>query len=339
MERGRELLGKGKPGPQTLSGCIGQLCSDHDHRQVIKPRGLRRGDTIGVVAAASNIKKDLLEKGCQELEELGFKTYFRPDIISSFRYFSGTRERRLGEFLEMLKSPDIHAIFCARGGYGSGQLIPSIDADVIRANAKIVSGSSDITFLLNWFERTGVVSFHGPMVATTIREGKAGYDRVLLLDMLQARKAVRFPTEETTVLRSGSAEGRLIGGCLSIVVATLGTKHEIDTRDAILVLEDIDTKPYQIDRMIMHLKQAGKLESVRGIVFGQMLNCTQHADQGYTLQEVLTDLLAEFSFPILYGFPTGHTSRPNVIVPFGVRARLDLTSSAPLFELLESAVN
>jgi muramoyltetrapeptide carboxypeptidase len=306
---------------------------------VIKPRALRRGDMIGIVAAASNIKKDLLDQGCKELESLGFKTYFRPDITSSFRYVAGTRERRLGEFLEMLKSRDIHAIFCARGGYGSGQLIPSIDADLIRANAKILNGSSDITILLNWFDRAGVVSFHGPMVATTIRQGTDGYDRTVLLDLLQGKKAVRFPTDGTSILRSGAGEGRLIGGCLSLVVATLGTKHEIDTQDAILVLEDDSTKPYQIDRMITNLKQAGKLESVRGVVFGEMLNCIQNVDQGYTLQEVIVDLLSEFSFPILYGFPTGHTSRPNVIVPFGVRARLDLTSSAPLFELLESAVN
>jgi muramoyltetrapeptide carboxypeptidase len=123
-----------------------------------------------------------------------------------------------------------------------------------------------------------------------------------------------------------------------LVVSTLGTHHEIDTTDSILVLEDIDAKPYQIDRMITHLKQAGKFEGVRGVVFGEMLNCMQNPNQGYTLEQVLLDLLAEFSFPVLFGFATGHTSRPNVIVPFGVRARLDLTSSAPLFELLESAV-
>jgi muramoyltetrapeptide carboxypeptidase len=305
---------------------------------VIKPKALNPGDTIGIVAPASNIKKDLLEQGCRELESLGFKTYVRSDITSSFRYFSGTRQRRLNEFLEMLRNPEIRAIFCARGGYGSGQLLRDIDPDVIRENAKIVNGSSDITLLLNWIERAGVVSFHGPMVATAIREGRSGYDRAVLLDMLQGKKAVRFPTEGTSMLRSGLGEGRLVGGCMSLVVATLGTEHEIDTRDAILILEDLDTKPYQIDRMITHLKQAGKFEAVRGIIFGEMLNCAQNANQGYTLQEVLVDLLREFTFPILYGFPTGHTSRPNVIVPIGVRARLDLTSSAPIFELLESAV-
>src|SRR5919197_40850 len=117
---------------------------------MIKPQALKPGDTIGIAAPASNIKRDLLEQGCRELEALGFKTYFRPDITSSFRYFSGSRERRLSEFLEMLRSPDIHAIFCARGGYGSGQLIPNIDGELLRQNAKIINGSSDITLLLNW---------------------------------------------------------------------------------------------------------------------------------------------------------------------------------------------
>ena len=305
---------------------------------IVKPKALKPGDTIGVVAAASNIKKDLLEQGCRELEALGFKTHWRPDITSSFRYFSGPHERRIGEFLEMLKSPDINAIFCARGGYGSGHLIPRVDRETVCANAKIVMGSSDITILLNWIERCGVASFHGPMVATSMREGTSGYDRTTFLEMLQGKKPVRFPTNGSTTLRPGIAEGRLIGGCLSMVVATLGTKHEIDTRDSILVLEDLDTKPYQVDRMITHLKHAGKFDSVHGVVFGEMLNCSQHPEQGYTLEEVLLDLFGEFRFPILYGFSTGHTSRPNVIVPFGVRARLDLTSSAPIFELLESAV-
>jgi muramoyltetrapeptide carboxypeptidase len=303
---------------------------------VIKPKALKRGDTIGIAAAASNIKGELLEQGCRELENLGFKTYFRPDITSSFRYFSGTRERRLSEFLEMLKSPEIAAIFCARGGYGSGDLIADIPAELIQENAKIVNGSSDITMLLNWIERAGVVSFHGPMVATSIRQGSSGYDRQILLDLLQGQ-TVQFPTAGTSILRPGTSEGRLVGGCLSLVVATLGTPHAIDTRDAILVLEDVDTKPYQIDRMITHLKQAGKFESLNGIVFGEMLNCTQNANQGYTLQEVLLDLLAGYTFPVLYGFPTGHTSRPNVIVPFGVRARLELGVSIR-FDLLEPAV-
>ena len=209
---------------------------------------------------------------------------------------------------------------------------------MIREYPKIINGASDITLLLNLVERAGLVSFHGPMVATSIRQGKAGYERELLLDLLKGNSSVRFPAEGTVVLRQGKAEGRLTGGCLTLVVSTLGTKHEVDTSDSILVLEDINTKPYQIDRMITHLKHAGKFEQVKGVVFGEMVNCIQHPNQGYTLEQVITDLLEEFTFPVLFGFPTGHTSRPNVIVPFGVRARLDLSSTAPLFELLESAV-
>src|SRR5438876_7267402 len=271
---------------------------------IIKPAALRPGNTIGIVAPASNIKQELLDEGCHELERLGFKTQYRPDITTSYRYLSGTRTRRLEEFLDMLKSRDIDAIFCARGGYGSGQLIPHIDPDLIRSNPKIICGSSDITMLLNWIERAGVVSFHGPMVATAIRQGTAGYDRNLLINMLQGKQSVRFPTDATKVLRSGRAEGRLTGGCLSVVMAAIGTKNEIDTRDSILILEDADEKPYRIDRMITQLKQAGKFETVRGVVFGEMLNCLQHANQGYTLEEVISDTMRDFSFSILYGFAT-----------------------------------
>jgi muramoyltetrapeptide carboxypeptidase len=303
----------------------------------IKPPALRAGDTIGVVAPASNIKREFLEQGCRELERLGFRTLYRPDIMSSFRYFSGLLERRRKEFLEMLQDPGIHAIFCARGGYGSGQLIPYLDPDMLRSNAKIISGTSDITMILGAQQRAGVVSFHGPMVATAIRQGPDGFDQPVFLEMLQHGRAVSFPMRGTKVLRAGVAEGRLTGGCLSLVAAALGTAAEADTTDSILVLEDIDAKPYQIDRMMTQLKQAGKFDSVRGVVFGEMLQCMQHPDQGYTLEEVLADLVEEFQIPVLFGFPTGHTSRPNVIVPFGVRARLALNGS-PSFELLEPAV-
>jgi muramoyltetrapeptide carboxypeptidase len=302
----------------------------------LKPPALRPGDLIGIVAPASNIKPELLEEGCRELEQLGFRTLYRPGITTSYRYFSGTTERRAAEFLEMLRNPDVRAIFCARGGYGSGRIIPYLEPELVRSNPKIINGSSDITALLSFLDRSGMVGFHGPMVATAIRQGETGYNRTLLLELLRGG-LVRFPLDETSVLRPGVAEGRLIGGCLSLVVATLGTSYEIDTTDSILVLEDVDTKPYQVDRMLTQLKQAGKLESVRAIVFGEMLNCMQTANQGYTLQDVLMDLLGDTTFPILFGFPTGHTTRPNVMVPFGVRARLELDADS-VFELLEPAV-
>jgi len=304
----------------------------------IKPSALQPGDMIAVVAPASNIKPDWLEEGCRELERLGFRTSFRPDIYDTFRYFAGSHERRRREFLEMLRDPDIQAIFCARGGYGSAYLIPELEPDVLRQNAKIISGSSDITIVLGAMHRARVVSFHGPMVATAIRQGSEGYDRKILLDLVQYRRQVDFPMAGTRILRTGVAEGRLAGGCLSLVVAALGTAAEIDTAGSILVLEDIDAKPYQVDRMMTQLRQAGRLEGVRGFVFGEMLNCAQHPNQGYTLEEVLLDLLDGLDVPVLFGFPTGHTTRPNIIVPFGVPARLALTGSVQEFRLLEPAV-
>src|SRR5678815_2185125 len=145
----------------------------------LKPPALRPGDLIGIVAPASNIKPDLLDEGCRELELLGFRTTYRPGITSSHRYFSGTDERRAAEFLEMVRNPDVRAIFCARGGYGSGRIIPYLGPELLRSNPKIINGSSDITVMLSFLDRSGLVGFHGPMVATAIRQGEAGYFRSL----------------------------------------------------------------------------------------------------------------------------------------------------------------
>jgi len=303
----------------------------------IKPPALQHGDLIGIVAPASNIQPDMLEAGCRELERQGYRTLYRPDILKTYRYFSGTDERRAAELLEMVRNPEVKAIFCARGGYGSGRLIPYLEPELLLAYPKIICGSSDITMLLSFLDKQGLVGFHGPMVATSIRMGETGYDRNVFMRMLRGDPTVEFPLDDTTVLRRGNAEGRLAGGCLSLVVATLGTSYEIDTDGAILVLEDLGEKPYQIDRMLTQLKQAGKLHGVCGIVFGEMLNCINRPDQGYTLEEVVLDVLEGTTFPILYGFSTGHTSRPNVVVPFGVRAKLSLGDN-PVFQTVESAV-
>ena len=304
----------------------------------VRPPALQPGDQIGVVAPASNIKFEMLEAGCHELERLGFRPFYRPDILKTHRYFSGTDERRAAELLEMVRNPDVKAIFCARGGYGSGRLIRYLDPELFLAHPKIILGSSDITMLLSFLNRHGLVGFHGPMVATSMRLGGQGYDQNILLRMLKGDPNIHFPVDHTSVLRSGEAEGRLAGGCLSLVVATLGTSLEIDTDDTILILEDLGEKPYQIDRMLTQLKQAGKLDKVRGIVFGEMLDCTNLPNQGYTLEEVILDVLEATTFPILYGFSTGHTSRANIVVPFGIHAKLSL-GSVSRFELLESAVS
>ena len=182
-----------------------------------------------------------------------------------------------------------------------------------------------------------MVSFHSPMVATALRGGAELYDRDLFLRVLVEAEAVRFQTDSCEVLREGSGEGWLTGGCLSLLVSTLATPWEIETDGAILVVEDIDARPYQVDRMLTQLRQAGKLERVQGIVFGQMVGCEQHPNQGYTIQEVVAGVLEDLPVPVLFGFPTGHSRGPNAIVPFGVRARIELGQRA-VFGLLEPAV-
>ena len=303
----------------------------------VKPPALKSGDLLGVIAPASGIKHDMLADGVRELESLGFKTRLRDDIHTVNRYLAGSLDRRLDEFREMLLDDEVRGIVCARGGYGSGHLLPHLRPEEIANNLKIFCGASDITMLLAAFAHARVVAFHGPMVATTIRRGPEGYDRALLMQMLVEARAVRFDTIGCEVVGGGHAEGRLTGGCISLVAATLGTEWEIDATDSILVLEDIDARPYQLDRMITQLQQAGTLDKVRGFVFGEMLNCDQHPDQGYTVQDLLRSMLSEYDVPILYGFPTGHSSRPNAIVPFGVQAELSLDGE-PTFRLLEPAV-
>ena len=303
----------------------------------IKPRALRVGDTIGVIAPSSNINQGLLETGCQELEGLGFKVRCRSDIHSQYRYLAGGLDRRVEEFREMLEDSSVTAIFCARGGHGSGHLLEHLSREEIQRNPKILCGASDITMLLNAFVKTGVVGFHGPMVATTFSQGAEAYNRDVFLGMLVKGERIRFPTLGTKILCKGEAEGRLLGGCLSLLVSTLGTAWEIDTTDSLLFLEDVDAKPYQIDRMLTHLRQAGKLERIGGVIFGEMLGCRQHPNQGYQLEEVVQDFFAQLEVPVLFGFPSGHTSKPNVVLPFGVRARLALWETKT-FETLESAV-
>jgi muramoyltetrapeptide carboxypeptidase len=308
----------------------------------IRPPALRPGDSIGIVAPASNIQADLFAEGCRELESLGFRVRFREDIHSLHRYLAGSLARRSDEFHQMMLDRDTQGVFCARGGYGSAHLLPRLDFEALRAQPKVFCGASDITMLLGALESRGLVVFHGPMVATTIRQGPAGYDREVLERLLMLGEAVTFPTGGCEILATGRGEGRLTGGCLSLVVSLLGTPWEVSTRGTIMVLEDIGCRPYQIDRMLTQLRQAGKFDRVEGFVFGEMLDCTQHEDQDYSLQDIIRDVVGDLGVPILYNFPTGHSTRPNVVVPFGVAARLELDASTDPpschFRLLEPAV-
>jgi len=304
----------------------------------IKPPALQPGDTVGIVAPASNVKPAMLDAGCRALRDLGYEPFYFDSILERDLYFAGSVERRTRELEEMFVRDEVRAIICARGGYGSNYLLKALDLKKIQSNPKIFVGYSDLTSLLTYFtDAAGLVTFHGPMVAKDFADPN-GID----LDSWEhaLNGSSEWPLEldsDVKPLVPGSAEGILYGGCLSILVASLGTPYEIQTAGTILFIEDIAAKPYQIDRMLMQLKLAGKLDEVRGIVFGEMVDCTQNKDQSYSLQDVILRVVGDLGVPVAFGLRSGHVSRRNITLPFGVRAALKVTVNTVSLEIKEAA--
>ena len=306
----------------------------------VKPPALRPGDTVGIVAPASNIKRELLEKGCEALRQLGYKPFYFESIQEQDIYFAGSAERRARELEAMFARDEVRAILCARGGYGANYLLGSVDLGKIASHPKILVGYSDITTLLTWFvDSAGFIAFHGPMVTKDFALADG-------VDLASWNAAVGGATEweinssrdsGLAGLVDGAAEGTLYGGCLSLLVAALGTPYDIRTRDTILFLEDVNARPFQIDRMLMQLKLAGKLEGVKGIVFGEMLDCVQTKDQGYTLQQVILRIVGNLGIPVAYGLRSGHVTRRNITLPIGVRAALSVNGTDVTLKILEAA--
>jgi muramoyltetrapeptide carboxypeptidase len=305
----------------------------------VKPPALRPGDSIGIVAPASNIKRDDLEAGCAALQRAGYRPVYLDSILERDLYFAGSAQRRARELEEMFVRDDVRAILCARGGYGANYQLKHLVLDKIKSHPKIFIGYSDITTLLTYFaDACGLVTFHGPMAAKDwTHEG--GVD----LASWQAALSGAMPWDvalgaEVSGLSDGQAEGILYGGCLSLLVATLGTPYEINGAGTILFLEDVAAKPFQIDRMLMQLKLAGKLGEVRGIIFGEMLDCVQTANQGYKLEEVVSRIVGDLKVPVAFGVRSGHVTSRNITLPIGVRARLAVDGGQVSLRILEPAV-
>jgi muramoyltetrapeptide carboxypeptidase len=305
---------------------------------MLKPKALRNGGTIGIAAPASDVDRDALLKGVAALEAAGYKVSHSGSVLAREYYFAGPHEQRARDLSGLFTDSSIDAILCARGGYGCHHVLQYLNAETLRANPKIFVGYSDVTVLLQYLEnQCGMVCFHGPMVAREFALGEPIYDGSNFLESLTRLQAgQRITAEGLETLQPGISQGRLTGGCLSLLTATMGTRYEVDTVDRILFLEDVNAKPYQVDRMLMHLKLAGKFDSVRGVIFGQMLNCFQSPEQDYRLQDIVFDILREFGFPILYGLPSGHTTTGSLTLPFGIQA--DLNAGEKYLQMLEPAV-
>jgi muramoyltetrapeptide carboxypeptidase len=304
----------------------------------VKPPALQKGDTVGIVAPASNIKPADLEAGCEALRRAGYNPFYFDSIVEQDLYFAGSVERRVRELEEMFVREDVRAIISARGGYGSNYLLDKLDLAKIKTHPKIFVGYSDLTSLLTYFlDKAGLVTFHGPMVAKDWSH-EDGVDAASWHAALTSSAWEVNASSGMHGLRDGSSQGILYGGCLSILVASLGTPYEIQTKGTILFLEDVAAKPFQIDRMLMQLKIAGKLDSVRGIIFGEMRDCVQTANQGYTLEEVALRVVSDLGVPVAYGLRSGHVPSGNITLPFGVRAELRVRNGGATLRILEAAV-
>ncbi|MFZ0704835.1 MAG: LD-carboxypeptidase [Candidatus Korobacteraceae bacterium] len=297
-------------------------------KERVLPPTLRAGDTVGVIAPAGPITAEALTVGLAALERRGYRPIHLPTILERDLYFAGSVQRRVDELHRMFADPEVKGIVCFRGGYGSNYLLPHIDLELIRRNPKFFCGCSDITTLLIYFcDQAGLVVFHGPMLQRDAQPD--GVDEESWHAATSSAPSVRDFGEQVQVLVPGHAQGMLYGGCLSLLCASLGTPYEIQTRGTILFIEDVAEPAFRIDRMLMQLKLAGKLEDVRGIILGEMLDCARGA-QDYTLQEVVLRVVGDLGVPVVYGLPSGHVTRRNITIPLGVAAQLDAGATVVL---------
>ena len=299
--------------------------------ELVKPPPLKKGERIGVIAPAGSVNDEQLGAGVETLRGAGFGVELAQGILDRKGYLAGEPENRAGALLDFFKRPDIAAIFCARGGFGSIQLISLLDAEEIRRHPKIFVGYSDVTILLNWLvQRCGLVAFHGPMVAMEIAQGWSRRSEEFFWGTLLGNKR-KWQLQAAGKIRPGYAEAELAGGCLSIVVTTLGTPYEINTAGKILFLEDIGERPYRLERMLTHLKMAGKFEQIAGLVFGSFSDCEGEGDRD--LEKIIQELFHDAPYPVVAGLEAGH-GKENLLLPFGVKMALD--GKAGSLSLLES---
>ncbi|MEH7443740.1 LD-carboxypeptidase [Bacillus sp. JJ1122] len=305
---------------------------------LVKPERLKKGDTVGVIAPASPPNKENLERGLKFFAELGLNYKLGKSLYLKYGYLAGSDEERLADLHEMFQDDEVKGIICAGGGYGTARIASAIDYKVISRNPKIFWGYSDITFLHTAIrQQGGLVTFHGPMIASDIGKEDSSVISKDQFKQLFHPKELRYTDtiSELDELVSGKAEGALVGGNLSLLSSTMGTKFEIDTAGKILVIEDINEEPRAVDRMLNQLYMAGKLQESAGILVGDFNNCVPERELSLTLDEVLDHYIKLAGRPALKGFNMGHCS-PHIAVPFGTRAQMD-TASKTL--IVESGIN
>jgi muramoyltetrapeptide carboxypeptidase len=304
-----------------------------------KPRAVAEGSRVAIFSPASPAEPSRVEKGMEELKRLGFAVE-PSSLAANDGYFAASAKDRAQEFLRLLRNESVAAMFAVRGGYGSAYLLDLLDPGVL-SSPKCLVGFSDLTSLqIFLWRKCGWIAFYGPLVAAGLCEGASapnGYDQESLELALRGKKSSWNLNLRGESLVPGKCDGRILGGCLTQVVATLATPWELDTKDSILLLEDLKMKPWQVDRSLMHLKQAGKFTSIRGIILGDFPECEPPSAGSPAVRDVCARILSPLGVPIVFGAAVGHTPRPMLTVPLGVRARLNAGGEGRL-EILEPAV-
>lgn len=310
----------------------------------IFPERLKKGDVIGLVTPGSPISKEQLDKAIEKLEKLGFKTYYNETVLSEYGYFAGPDQERADELMHMFTNTEVDGILCVRGGYGSIRILDLLDYEQIKQNPKAFIGYSDITALItSIYERTGLVTFHGPLGVSKFNNFTLESFESVLIKPKRHYK-YQYERDENTesnsefdlyTINNGKAEGELIGGNISVLDSMIGSDFEADFENKIVYLEEIEEKTRRVDKMLFHLLYATNLKSAAGIVLGVFGDCNINEEPRLTLKEALDDLLKPLDMPIFYGSSFGHIG--NIItIPTGVNARMNADKKS--LKLLEQAV-
>jgi muramoyltetrapeptide carboxypeptidase len=297
-----------------------------------KPRALRPGDRVALVAPSSAFQRDEFERGAAELSRLGFETVYDDRLFARSGYVAGSPDLRASAFLDAWEDETVGALVAVRGGYGSAQILPLLPMDRLRHHPKLFVGYSDTTSLLTVLtQQARIVAVHGPMLEGRLARGEEGYHRDSFLACLMRPEPMgELSPPGLSVVRRGDASGLLTGGTISQLVASLATPYAFDPPDGcVLFLEDVRERPYRIDRMVTQLRYSGLLARAAAVVWGEMPGCDEGPD-GPAARELVAELFADFPGPVLFGFPSGHTEGAAWTLPFGVRARVVAAARAAL---------
>jgi muramoyltetrapeptide carboxypeptidase len=304
-----------------------------------KPRPLKSGDRIAIVAPASPFARDEFDRGVAELTRLGFVPTWDDSVFATESgYLAGSADVRAHAFMKHWNDPTVSALIAVRGGYGSVHLLPLLHPPMLVAEPKLFIGYSDNTSVLSWLTCScGITALHGPMLERRLASGAAGYDERSFLALIGDGSGVELAPDGLDVLRPGQVQGPLYGGTMANLVASLGTRFAFDPpAGCVLFLEDVNERPYRIDRMLTQLRLSGVLGRARALIFGEMRGCDEPGGS-LTAREVIARLTVGFNGPVLFGFPSGHTSGPCWTLPFGVDVRVE-TKPRPVIVVEDSAV-